>query len=598
MLTRCLAVYVISLAIVSSTHAQTTRPEAELPRVLLIGDSVRQGYAPRVAKRLEGRMVVVSPEMNGGDSGSVLAHLDEWIAESKPTVIHFNAGLHDLRSDPATGKHQVEVERYTENLQKIVDRLRQLKNVGVVFANTTPVLDERYNKPQGQTHRHEKDVIQYNAAALAVMQAAGVPVHDLHGIITQEGPEKLLGGDGVHFTGEGYDRLAEAVADCVLRQATIVRFSGALHATAEDAQAYRQKQLARDAQVPAAFRNMKVPPFKVPADKEEWNTRRGNILQTVRATLGDLPARPAPPQARLVSRELRPGYVLERVTLDNAAESPVAALLLIPEKLNAPAPAILWLHSSTPDKDQIVTPGGNGGEEPLGEAFVHAGYVVLAPDACWYGDRAEKVPAGATIAYRRGVSGSGQVAQDQLLKYNLWLGRTLWGMFVHDDQVALDYLCSRKEVAAGRIGVTGMSMGSTRSWWLAAMDERVAAVVGVACMTRYQNLIAHGDLAAHGVYYFVFGLLKHFDTEAVFALIAPRPLLMLTGDLDRGSPADGIEVLERELKGTYAALGAADRFRNVVYPDTAHVYTPQMRAEMLAWFDRWLKPAANGAKGN
>ena len=46
-------------------------------------------------------------------------------------------------------------------------------------------------------------------------------------------------------------------------------------------------------------------------------------------------------------------------------------------------------------------------------------------------------------------------------------------------------------------------MGSTRAWWLAAVDDRIACAVGVACLTRYQNLIAHGQLRQHGVYYFV-----------------------------------------------------------------------------------------------
>ena len=100
-----------------------------------------------------------------------------------------------------------------------------------------------------------------------------------------------------------------------------------------------------------------------------------------------------------------------------------------------------------------------------------------------------------------------------------------------------------------------MSMGSTRAWWLAAVDDRVAAVVAVACLTRYQNLIAHGGLRQHGVYYFVNGLLSHFDSEGVLALIAPRPFLALTGDLDAGSPADGVRALERAVGGTYEALG-------------------------------------------
>jgi hypothetical protein len=37
-------------------------------------------------------------------------------------------------------------------------------------------------------------------------------------------------------------------------------------------------------------------------------------------------------------------------------------------------------------------------------------------------------------------------------------------------------------------------------------------------------------------------------------------------------------------------VNAPDRFKSIVYRDTGHVYTPEMRAEMLAWFERWLKP--------
>jgi len=162
-------------------------------------------------------------------------------------------------------------------------------------------------------------------------------------------------------------------------------------------------------------------------------------------------------------------------------------------------------------------------------------------------------------------------------------------MFVRDDQIALDYLCSRPEVDASRIGATGMSMGSTRAWWLAAVDGRVRATVAMACLTRYQNLIAHGQLRAHGVYYFVDGLLRHFDTEGVLALLAPRPFLALTGELDAGSPADGVRALDARVRPVYQALGAAERFRSVLYPETGHTVTPEMRAELLRWFARWLE---------
>jgi hypothetical protein len=86
------------------------------------------------------------------------------------------------------------------------------------------------------------------------------------------------------------------------------------------------------------------------------------------------------------------------------------------------------------------------------------------------------------------------------------------------------------------------------------------------------------------------GLLKHFDTEGVLALIAPRPFLALTGDLDRGSPVDGIKTLEKQVSQVYRPLGVDSHFRNVIYTNTEHAFTPSMRQETLAWFEKWLKP--------
>ena len=161
-------------------------------------------------------------------------------------------------------------------------------------------------------------------------------------------------------------------------------------------------------------------------------------------------------------------------------------------------------------------------------------------------------------------------------------------MMLRDEQIALDYLVSRPEVDPQRIGAQGMSMGSTRAWWLAAIDDRVKAIVGVACFTRYEDLIAIRALRAHGIYYFVPGLLKHFDTEGVMALVAPRPFLALTGDRDAGSPPEGMKTLEKILSGFYELYGKPDSFRSIVYPETGHVYTDDMKAKMADWFDRHL----------
>ena len=179
-------------------------------------------------------------------------------------------------------------------------------------------------------------------------------------------------------------------------------------------------------------------------------------------------------------------------------------------------------------------------------------------------------------------------------KFNLWVGRSLWGMILRDDLMALDYLASRPEVDPNRLGVTGISMGATRSWWLMALDERLKTGVAVACLTRYQNLIAHEQLKAHGIYYFVPGMLSHFDTETVVSLIAPRPVLFQTGDQDSGSPIDGVHAIETAVRPIYELYGAKDKFQSIVYPGLGHVYTQEMWDKTLDWLTKELKPEAIG----
>ena len=162
---------------------------------------------------------------------------------------------------------------------------------------------------------------------------------------------------------------------------------------------------------------------------------------------------------------------------------------------------------------------------------------------------------------------------------------------LRDELIALDTLAARPEVDPTRIGALGMSMGSTRAWWMMALDERIRAAVCVCCLTRYQELIRAGELRQHGIYYFVPGVLRHFDTEAIVSLAAPRALCTLSGADDPGSPVAGVKYVNDFVAQVYDLYGAPDAFRGVVYPGVGHVFTPTMWEETLAWLDRWLAPA-------
>src|SRR5690606_3785109 len=235
----------------------------------------------------------------------------------------------------------------------------------------------------------------------------------------------------------------------------------------------------------------------------------------------------------------------------------------IPTNVKGKVPVVLGLHGHGSSKDNIFG-ADSGTAQDVMALLVSQGYAVMAIDSYFNGERRGAGPAGTREMQQRADQ------ELSLFKAHLWFGRSLWGMQLRDEQIALDYLVSRPEIDADRIGVEGMSMGSTRAWWLAALDDRISSVVGVACFTRYQELIEQRQLRAHGIYYFVPGMLNHFDTEAVMGLIAPRPFLALTGDSDAGSPLSGMINLEKKLRKVYNLYGKEGNFRSIIYENTGH----------------------------
>jgi dienelactone hydrolase len=327
-----------------------------------------------------------------------------------------------------------------------------------------------------------------------------------------------------------------------------------------------------------------APPFKVPKSRPAWERERQRVRAQLWDLLGKLPPRPKRPQVELLSREDRGDYLLEKFQFDNGAGATVPGYLLLPKNTTGKAPAILYCHWHGGEYDigkEELFQARHTPEAP-GPALARRGFVVLGIDAYCFGERNGHGPGGPT---EKGKDGELTAS-----KFNLWVGRTLWGMILRDDLIALDYLASRHEVDADQLGVMGMSMGATRAWWLMALDERLKTGVPICCLTRYQNLIERELLKAHGIYYFVPNMLNHFDTEAVVSLIAPRSVLFLDGDQDGTSPVDGIHAIESAVRPVYSLYGKEKEFQSIVYAGQGHLYTPEMWSKTLDWFQTELKP--------
>ena len=106
---------------------------------------------------------------------------------------------------------------YEKNLKTILERIQKGTRAKVIFATSTPILDDLHAKRKAGFDRSEADVQKYNIAAVEIMKQAGVPINDLHKLVEDGGKEKLIGGDGTHYTPEGYEMLAAAVTESILR---------------------------------------------------------------------------------------------------------------------------------------------------------------------------------------------------------------------------------------------------------------------------------------------------------------------------------------------------------------------------------------------
>jgi hypothetical protein len=191
--------------------------DANLPRVLLIGDSISIGYTLPVRKLLDGKANVHRVLTNCGPTTRGVEQIDQWLGDKPWDVIHFNWGLHDLKymgaegqnlADPqaAGSRQQVPPAEYEANLRQLVQRLKQT-GAELIWCSTTPV-------PEGAQGRLPEDAAQYNQIAVRIMEEHGVVVNDLYAFAKPRLAQIQLPAN-VHFTSDGSAALAEEVAQAI-----------------------------------------------------------------------------------------------------------------------------------------------------------------------------------------------------------------------------------------------------------------------------------------------------------------------------------------------------------------------------------------------
>ena len=292
------------------------------------------------------------------------------------------------------------------------------------------------------------------------------------------------------------------------------------------------------------------------------------LREHYRRCLGGPFPQPAPLLPQIRETQSKDGYRLERVTYQVETNERVTAFLLVPDSVTAgrPAPGIALGHQHNGEY-------GWGKSEPVGlvgdpmhhtgVALVREGYVVLCPDTLGFEERQD--PTGTLKA--------GDYERFEFLRQVVG-GRSLAWKNVLDMRRAVDYLVSRPEVMAHRIGYYGHSMGATQAWLAGPLDARLSCIVGNCCLPTYEAIEQRHLL--HCLANFVPGWAQFGDTPDIAALIAPRVLHLNFGEQDPGSPIDSVRAGLARIAQAYGQAGASEKFTYFIEPGKGHVLSEAM----------------------
>ena len=321
---------------------------------------------------------------------------------------------------------------------------------------------------------------------------------------------------------------------------------------------------------------------------EEAAERRAAFLKLI--------DRPRVPAAPLVEESPLPdGLVQIKFSFASERDERVPAILIRRETAGR-RPAVIALHG---------TGGNKEGQVALLKRLAADGFVAIAIDGRWHGARSK---AG---------SGSADYSAAILRTYRTGEGHPFLYDTVWDILRLIDYLQTRPDVDAARIGMIGFSKGGMETYLAAAVDPRIAVAVpciGVqsfrwaldndAWQSRVGTFqkaldsaaadrgVAKPDAAFVRSFYdrVAPGIYSDFDGPAMVPLIAPRPLLSINGEIDARTPMVGLQECAAAARKAYTKAGASDNFVLHVQKQTAHQVRPEALDLAIQWFRKFLKP--------
>jgi dienelactone hydrolase len=319
-------------------------------------------------------------------------------------------------------------------------------------------------------------------------------------------------------------------------------------------------------------------------NREQWQAWREQFHRDLVRELGPNPGE-VPLRPEVLERTDQGDYLREKVIFDSEPFMSVPAWVLTPKGI-APGerrPGVLCGHGHGHGKNGVVGLGPDGQpQEDYNHAIavhlVRQGYVTIAPDWRGFGERADSeewIPRewvdcekSCDIIYLTvGYFGF------HMLNLELWDGRK-----------TLDYLLTRKEVDPARLGCIGCSFGGTMATYLSALDERIKVAVICCYMSTLDDALGFRRTPGYCGVQYMPGLAKYGDISDVATLIAPRPLMVQSGERDTCFVKEDATVAAQRVQRAYQVIGEAEKFEFDLFPGVHEIDVPAA----VHWFRRWL----------
>lgn len=333
-----------------------------------------------------------------------------------------------------------------------------------------------------------------------------------------------------------------------------------------------------------AFQLLKKEKIKVEklTTLDQWQMRQKLQKEAIWDVIGRFPEK-TPLNARISNVVQKEGFRIENLIYESLPGYYVTASLFIPDKIQQPAPAILFCsgHSAQAYRRDVY-------QIPL-QNLVKKGFIVLAFDPVSQGERLQYFDKEEN----KSLIGGSTKEHSYPAPQSFLIGQSVARYFVWDGIRGIDYLVSRPEVDAARIGVHGLSGGGTQTAYIAALDDRVVAAAPSGYITGYKRLMESVGVQ-DGEQNFYHGLARGIDHADFLEIRAPKPTLVMATTRDFFNITGTREVFDR-VKKTYRLMGKPQNLQ-MVEGDYEHGYTQNIREGMYAFFQKHLSLPGSSAE--